>query len=794
MQLEFTPEERAFRAEVRTFIAENYPADVRAKQDQGLELGKEDFLTWHRIVAKQGWSVPAWPVEYGGTGWTATQRYIWAEELRVPTRRRSSRSRDGRSRHLHLRHAGAEGTVPAAHPLGRRLVVPGLFRAGRRLRPRLAEDAAVRDGDHYIVNGQKTWTTLAQYADWGFFLVRTDPSARKQEGICFLLIDMKTPGVTVRPIITLDGAHEVNEVFLENVKVPVENRVYEENKGWTCAKFLLAHERSGIAGVARSKRAGQAAQARSRRSATPGSRLLDDPIFRRKLDELEIDLTALEFTELRTLAAESAGKAPGVEVSMLKIKGTEIQQRLTELTLEALGSHAYGCASAAPRHSVGDTTQLPVPGAHRRRRHVLQPAQAVDLRRLERDPAQHHREDGAGALNAPQRHQTPRLPERTWISTSPKNRRAARQRGALSSANDYASTQRQAVIRSEDGLAARLSGAASPRLGILGAPFAKTMGGLGGGAIETMIIMEEIRQGAGHRALSRHRGARRRLPAPLRSRRRQRTDRRHHRRRASASPSPSPSREAASISPTSTSAAKEGGTARRCQRPQGRRSSARRSPTTCSSLRASRGAGSATSRASRSSSSTKDAPGRVVARLPDGRRLARLGSQVRERRVGADACSARQGSGLRRWSKRRSTKASRRSAPKASASMRRLLNATTVEYCQDAQAVRRADRANSRCCSTAWSTCSWSYEQSISMTYMATLKLDRPALERKQGGVGRQGADRQGRTLRRPERRPVARRHGHDRRTHRRPLLQAPDDDRVRVRLRRSSRRAHRAV
>jgi alkylation response protein AidB-like acyl-CoA dehydrogenase len=342
MQLEFTPAELAFRDEVRSFIARQYPAHVRARQDAGVELEKEDYLCWHRIVAKQGWSVPAWPVEYGGTGWSPTQRHIWADEVQ------------------------RADTVPII-AFSTNLVGPVIYTFGTpeqkaRFLPRIVagddwwcqgysepgagsdlaalQTRAERRGDHYVVNGQKTWTTLAQHADWGFFLVRTDPAARKQAGISFLLIDMKSPGVTVRPIITLDGAHEVNEVWLEDVQVPVENRVHEENKGWTCAKVLLAHERSGIALVAHSKVALANVRALAARLGERQGRLIEDPVFRRKLTEIEVELTALEYTELRFLAAENAGKAPGVEVSMLKIRGTEIHQRITELALEALGPHA----------------------------------------------------------------------------------------------------------------------------------------------------------------------------------------------------------------------------------------------------------------------------------------------------------------------------------------------------------------------------------------------------------------------------------------------------------------------
>jgi alkylation response protein AidB-like acyl-CoA dehydrogenase len=341
MDLEFSPEDIAFREEARRFIAENYPAQLRGKQDEGEELAKEDFLSWHRVLAKKGWVAPAWPKEYGGPGWTTVQRFIWSEEL-----------------------ARAD-TLPIL-PFGINMVGPVIYTFGTaeqkaRFLPRIlsGEDwwcqgysepgagsdlaslrtKAVRDGDHYVVNGQKTWTTLAQHADWGFFLVRTDPDAKPQEGISFLLIDMKSPGVTVRPIITLGGEHEVNEVWLEDVRVPVENRIYEENRGWTCAKFLLAHERTGIAGVARSKRGVERVKTIARTEMDGDRPLIANPFFKRKIAELEIDLTALEYTELRTLASEASGKGPGPESSLLKIKGTEIQQRLTELALEAVGHY-----------------------------------------------------------------------------------------------------------------------------------------------------------------------------------------------------------------------------------------------------------------------------------------------------------------------------------------------------------------------------------------------------------------------------------------------------------------------
>jgi len=343
MNLEFSPEEIAFRDEVRAFIEENYPKHLRGKNIMREDLSKEDFLAWHKILGKKGWSAPAWPTEYGGTGWTATQRYIWLEE-------------NARAETIPPLPFGVSMVGPVIYTFGtpeqKQKYLPGILSgdvwwAQGYSEPGAGSDLAslktkaVREGDFYIVNGQKTWTTLGQFADWGFFLVRTDSGAKQQEGISFLLIDMKSPGVTVRPIKLLDGGFEVNDVFLENVKVPVEQRIYEENKGWTCAKFLLAHERSGIAGVARSKRNVEKLKSIAKAEiGDDGKPLLEDDEFQRKLAELEIDLSALEMTELRVLARESAGKGPGPESSLLKIKGTEIQQRLTELTLEAVGNYA----------------------------------------------------------------------------------------------------------------------------------------------------------------------------------------------------------------------------------------------------------------------------------------------------------------------------------------------------------------------------------------------------------------------------------------------------------------------
>jgi alkylation response protein AidB-like acyl-CoA dehydrogenase len=350
MDLSFSPEEEAFRDDVRSFLSANLPAEVKGKARSDF-TSRDDYLVWHRILYKQGWIAPLWPKQYGGTGWTVTQRYIFNEEC-----------------------ANAEAPLPL--PFGIAMVGPVIFTYGNEQQkktylPRILsgddwwcqgysepgagsdlaslKTRAVRDGDHYIVNGQKTWTTLAQYADWIFCLVRTDPNVKPQEGITFLLIDMKTPGITVKPIIVLDGAREVNEVFFDNVKVPVENRVGEENQGWTYAKFLLVHERSGIAGVARSKKAIERLREIAGAETVDGTPLIETDEFARKIAELQIDLTALEFTELRTLASEAKGRHAGPESSILKITGTEIQQRITELTVEAIGYYAYPDA-----HGFGD--------------------------------------------------------------------------------------------------------------------------------------------------------------------------------------------------------------------------------------------------------------------------------------------------------------------------------------------------------------------------------------------------------------------------------------------------------
>ncbi len=347
MDLDYSADERAFRDDVRAWLRENLPAALRDKVARYAHLTREDLLAWHRILAAKGWIAPSWPREWGGTDWNVVQRYVFEEECG---------------------YAGA----PPLIPFGLAMCAPVLLKFGTEAQkqhflPRIyrgddfwcqgysepgagsdlasLRTSAVRRGDRYVVNGQKTWTTLAHMADWIFCLVRTDPAAeRKQDGISFLLIDMRTPGITVRPLVLMDGGHEVNEVFFDDVEVPVANRVHDEGKGWTVAKHLLGHERMNTARIGTSKRELEHLKAFAATQRSNGKPLTDDPRFRDKLSRLEIELMALAITNLRFLDQLRGGRAPGPEVSMLKIKGTEIQQMLTELMLEAAGPLAQGVA------------------------------------------------------------------------------------------------------------------------------------------------------------------------------------------------------------------------------------------------------------------------------------------------------------------------------------------------------------------------------------------------------------------------------------------------------------------
>ncbi|MFP6835949.1 MAG: acyl-CoA dehydrogenase family protein [Pseudomonadales bacterium] len=347
MDIELSSEDLSFREDVRAFFADNaYPAG-------------SDYNEWrngwfNKAAKKGGWDVPKWPVEFGGPGWTPTQHYIWEQETAV-------------------------AALPWDMPFGIGMLAPILMAHGSKpQQDRFLPDIRARklnwcqgysepgagsdlaslktradlseDGSHYTVNGTKIWTTMAHVADWIFCLTRTDSTGRKQEGITFLLFPMKQDGIEVKPIITLGGAHSVNSVFFTDVKVPVENRIGEEGKGWTYAKGLLQHERTGLAGISRSIVALDNLKAQAASVKRGNGTLMDEPGFRAKVAELEIDLMASEFTELRGLAAASAGSAPGPESSILKLKGTDIQQRIQKLTVEAGGIYAAAWGTRSVGH------------------------------------------------------------------------------------------------------------------------------------------------------------------------------------------------------------------------------------------------------------------------------------------------------------------------------------------------------------------------------------------------------------------------------------------------------------
>jgi len=344
MDLNFTPDELAFREEARRFFRTAIPQSIRAKVAEGEGLTRDDMITSQRILNQHGWATPNWPVEWGGKAWSPVQVYLYQDEMQqanVPSPIAFNVSMVGpviaqfASQELKQRFLPRTANADIFWCQG--FSEPGSGSDLASLRTR-----AERDGEKYIVNGQKIWTTLAQYADWIFCLVRTDTAAKQQEGISFLLIDMTTPGITRRPIITIDGGREVNEVFFDNVEVPAENLVGQENKGWDYAKFLLGNERTGIARVGASK--GKVARikelaALERSGDIP---LIDDPKFREKLAAVEIELKALEMTQLRVVADErkmEKGRQNPAS-SILKLKGSVIQQQLTELAMEVVGPYA----------------------------------------------------------------------------------------------------------------------------------------------------------------------------------------------------------------------------------------------------------------------------------------------------------------------------------------------------------------------------------------------------------------------------------------------------------------------
>ena len=360
MDLNFTPEEKAFRAEVQSFLRDKLPARIANKVKAGQRLTKADQEEWHAILNERGWLANHWPEQYGGPGWGAVQKFIFDNECAL---------------------AGG----PRIVPFGVNMLGPVLIKYGNEAQkqywlPRILSGAdwwcqgysepgsgsdlasvkttAVRgvdaQGDHYIVNGQKTWTTQGQHANMIFCLVRTDREARPQSGISFLLVDMNTPGVEVRPIRTLDGDREVNEVFFTDVRVPAENLVGEENKGWTYAKFLLTYERTGIAGVGFSVAALEKLKVIAAKVQRNGKPLNQDAQFAARMAQVEIDLENMKTTNLRVIAAVAGGGVPGAESSMLKIRGTEIRQEILSLIRRAMGPYALPFIEAAQYEGYAD--------------------------------------------------------------------------------------------------------------------------------------------------------------------------------------------------------------------------------------------------------------------------------------------------------------------------------------------------------------------------------------------------------------------------------------------------------
>lgn len=354
MTVQLSDSDHKFRDEIREFIRQNLNPETAAKVATGHHLEKLDYTSWEQALARQGWLAYTWPAEQGGPGWSVLQQYLFEQVL-------------------------AEMDAPSIIPFGVKMVGPVLNRFGSEAQlrehlpgvlnstrwwcqgysePGAGSDLAAlstraeRSGDHYIVNGQKIWTSTANWADWMFALVRTSRETRRQDGISFLLIDMKTPGIEVRPILSLDGHHGFNEVFFTDVKVPIANRVGEEGAGWSCAKYLLEHERLEVVSLPQIKQALKRLRLAARECIDGRSVPVDDADFRGRLVDVEIRTMAIEARVMDMLSLMMAGGSPGPEVSGLKIRGTELSQDILELTMEAAGRHALpfdfsACASPA---------------------------------------------------------------------------------------------------------------------------------------------------------------------------------------------------------------------------------------------------------------------------------------------------------------------------------------------------------------------------------------------------------------------------------------------------------------
>jgi alkylation response protein AidB-like acyl-CoA dehydrogenase len=380
MDLTYDDADLAFRAEVRGFLRENLPQRLRDwVQLAPSYVPKSEIVAWHKKLHEKGWVAPGWPEEHGGTGWSPVQRFLFEEEYQA-------------------------ADCPRISPFGVTMVGPVIYTFGsaeqkQRFLPKILsgdefwcqgysepgagsdlaslQTKAVRDGEDYIVNGHKIWTSHAHHADWMFCLVRTDSEAKPQAGISFLLIDMTRPGITLKPIISNDGGHYLNEVFLDDVRVPQANRIGEENKGWTYAKFLLGHERTGIAGVSKSKHKLARLKQIADVERSAGLSLISDPEFSARFSDVEVRLTALEYTNLRMMAALKAGQGPGPGSSTLKISGTQIEQDLNELMIEALNYYAAPYPDPEPKLDSNEPAIGPAYGSGLMREHLLRRAASI---------------------------------------------------------------------------------------------------------------------------------------------------------------------------------------------------------------------------------------------------------------------------------------------------------------------------------------------------------------------------------------------------------------------------------
>ena len=350
MKLEFSVEDEAFRQEVRQFVKDNLPPWLKSKVELGLRLERPDYVAWYEKLNDRGWITPSWPKEYGGPGWTPLQRYIFDEETLLGGAPRIVASGILMLGPV-LMAVGSEEQKARYLPAIRRSETwwaQGFSEPGAGSDLAQIRTTAVRDGNHFIVNGHKVWTSYAHFCDMLFCLVRTDASGKPQNGITFLLIDLKTPGIEIRPIRMIDGGNDLNEIYLDNVRVPVENVVGEVNKGWSYGKYLLGHERTGIAGIGSSKQ-----QLARVRSLAKEYGLADDPVLMTRVASLEIQLMALEFTGLRMLSKNQQSRVSSVEASMLKVRGTELRQEIYELLVEIAGPSALPFDEAALRGEDG---------------------------------------------------------------------------------------------------------------------------------------------------------------------------------------------------------------------------------------------------------------------------------------------------------------------------------------------------------------------------------------------------------------------------------------------------------